>query len=101
MNPKILEVNENIQSYKDEIVSHPLYNNLNGVVWEEESDVDVDPASYYEMYLDAMKQFRANTILVEDFVSRVDGKNIPVVGGGVDVFLKTTFSIIENGRNYC
>ena len=31
MNPKILEVNKNIQSYKEEIVSHPLYSQLNTI----------------------------------------------------------------------
>ena len=31
MNPKILEVNKNIQSYKEEIVSHPLYRQLNTI----------------------------------------------------------------------
>jgi len=31
MNPIILEVNKNIQSYKEEIVNHPLYNQLNTI----------------------------------------------------------------------
>ena len=31
MNPKILEVNKNIQSYKEEIVNHPLYSQLNTI----------------------------------------------------------------------
>ena len=31
MNPKILEVNKNIQTYKDEIVNHPLYSQLNTI----------------------------------------------------------------------
>ena len=31
MNPKILEINKNIQDYKEEIVYHPLYKKLNSV----------------------------------------------------------------------
>ncbi len=31
MNPKILEVNKNIQPYKEEIVNHPLYSQLNTI----------------------------------------------------------------------
>ena len=31
MNPKIIEINKNIQSYKEEIVSHPLYRQLNTI----------------------------------------------------------------------
>ena len=31
MNPKILEINKNIQNYKEEIVCHPLYKKLNSV----------------------------------------------------------------------
>lgn len=31
MNPKILEINKNIQHYKEEIVYHPLYKKLNSV----------------------------------------------------------------------
>ena len=31
MNPKILEINKNIQNYKEEIVYHPLYKKLNSV----------------------------------------------------------------------
>ena len=31
MNPRILEINKNIQSYKEEIVNHPLYKKMNSV----------------------------------------------------------------------
>ena len=31
MNPKVLEINKNIQVYKEEIVNHPLYKKLNSV----------------------------------------------------------------------
>ena len=150
MNTKILEINKNIQSYKDAIVQHSLYKKMNSVediailmeyhvyaVWdfmsllkalqsiltctnspwkpvgdtqirrlinsivlEEESDVDSDgnPASHYEMYLDAMKQCGANTDPIENFVSTVSKNNIPKVNEGVDTFLKSTFDIIDSGE---
>ncbi len=150
MNPKVLEVNKNIQSYKEEIVNHPLYKKLNSVediavlmehhvyaVWdfmsllkalqslltctsspwkpvgdtkirrlinsivlEEESDVDEagNPASHYEMYLDAMKQCKANTTPIENFVEGVTAENIPAVSEGIDTFLNTTFDVIKSGK---
>ena len=148
MNARVLEINKNIQSYKEEIINHPLYKKLNSVediailmehnvyaVWdfmsllkvlqsiltctsspwkpvgdtqirrlinsivlEEESDVDADgnPASHYEMYLDAMKQCGANTTAIEGFVANVTSTNIPKVSDGVDSFLKSTFDIIDS-----
>jgi len=73
---------------------------INSIVLEEESDVDQDgnPASHYEMYLDAMKQCGANTNKIEDFVSKITDNNPPPINDGVDAFLKTTFSIINSGK---
>ncbi|MAX68525.1 MAG: heme oxygenase [Flavobacteriales bacterium] len=150
MNPKILEVNKNIQSYKEEIVNHPLYNQLNTIedvqklmeihvyaVWdfmsllkglqieltctkipwkpigenktrrlinsivlEEESDVDSEgnPSSHYEMYLDAMKECGANTSEIESFVNSVSGINLPKINTAVDLFLATTFDVLNSGE---
>lgn len=150
MNPKVLEINKNIQSYKEEVVNHPLYKKLNSIediavlmehhvyaVWdfmsllkalqsaltctsspwkpvgdtkirrlinsivlEEESDVDEagNPASHYEMYLDAMKQCKANTTPIESFVNDVSSNHIPKVSKGIDAFLKTTFDVIESNE---
>ena len=150
MNPRILEINKNIQPYKEKIVNHQLYKKMNSVddvavlmehhvyaVWdfmsllkalqsiltctsppwkpigdtkirrlinsivlEEESDVGADgnPASHYEMYLDAMKQSGANTAPIEHFVSSVSLNHIPSVSEGVDNFLKFTFEVIDSGK---
>ena len=51
---------------------------INSIVLEEESDVDADgnPASHYEMYLDAMKECGANTTEIENFVDRINDENI-------------------------
>tara|TARA_E500000331_G_C17272751_1_gene720064 strand:+ start:1033 stop:1773 length:741 start_codon:yes stop_codon:yes gene_type:complete len=150
MNPRILEINKNIQSYKEEIVNHSLYKKINSVediavlmehhvyaVWdfmsllkalqsiltctsspwkpvgdtqirrlinsivlEEESDVDADgnPASHYEMYLDAMKQSGAKIRPIECFVAEVSENNIPSVNKGIDSFLNSTFDVIDSGE---
>ena len=150
MNAKVLKINKNIQSYKNEIVQHDLYKNMNSVediatlmehhvyaVWdfmsllkalqsiltctsspwkpvgdkkirrlinsivlEEESDVDLygNPASHYEMYLDAMKQSGANTSPIESFVANVSASNIPKVNNEIDDFLKSTFDVINSEK---
>ena len=71
---------------------------INSIVLEEESDVDADgnPASHYEMYLDAMRECGANTKDIESFVSNVNTDNIPPVNNGVDSFLKSTFGVINS-----
>ena len=73
---------------------------INSIVLEEESDIDADgnPASHYEMYLDAMKQSGANTSPIECFVKDVSSNNIPLVGEGIDGFLKSTFDVIDSGE---
>ena len=75
---------------------------VNGIVLEEESDVDKEnnPLSHYEMYIDAMKQCGANTSAIESFVSNVSTTNIPSVNDGVDAFLKTTFDVIESNETH-
>ena len=150
MNPKINEINKNIQPYKEKIVKHPLYKKMtsikhiatlmehhvyavwdfmsllkalqsiltctsppwkpvgdtqirrliNSIVLEEESDVDADgnPASHYEMYLDAMKQCGANTVPIESFVSNVTSTSLPKVSVEIDSFLKSTFDVIKSGE---
>jgi len=71
---------------------------INSIVLEEESDVDEDgnPASHYEMYLEAMRQCGANTKPIEFFVSQIIDNTPPSVNDGVDVFLKNTFDIIKS-----
>ena len=152
MNQKILEINSNIKSYKEEIINHPLYENLksiedisilmehhvyavwdfmsllkslqynltctsspwkpigdskvrrliNSIVLEEESDMDMNgvPSSHFEMYLDAMKQCKANTNNIETFISQVSSNYIPSVSKGVDDFLNTTFKVIDSGQSH-
>ncbi|MDA7578278.1 DUF3050 domain-containing protein, partial [Flavobacteriales bacterium] len=152
MNQKILEINSNIKSYKEDIINHPLYENLksiedisilmehhvyavwdfmsllkslqynltctsspwkpvgdskvrrliNSIVLEEESDMDMNgvPSSHFEMYLDAMKQCKANTNYIETFISQVSSNYIPSVSKGVDDFLNTTFKVIDSGQSH-
>ena len=71
---------------------------INSIVLEEESDVDIDgnPSSHYEMYLEAMRECGANTSPIKTFVTEVKHNNIPSVSNAVDDFLKTTFNIIKS-----
>jgi hypothetical protein len=73
---------------------------INSIVLEEESDIDNNnqPASHYEMYLDAMKECGANTDPIEKFVAQVTKNYIPSVSPGIDPFLKTTFQVIDSQK---
>ena len=75
---------------------------INSIVLEEESDIDQNgnPSSHYEMYLDAMKECGAKTENIENFVKTVKKNNIPSVNEGVDVFLNSTFDIINSGESH-
>lgn len=71
---------------------------INSIVLEEESDVDQNgnPASHYEMYLDAMIESGANTSKIKEFVDNVTANHIPSVNDDVDEFLKSTFDVIDS-----
>ena len=73
---------------------------INSIVLEEESDVDIDglPASHFEMYLDAMKQCGADTLPIQSFIKNVNSNYLPKVNSGVDLFLKSTFDVIESNK---
>ena len=73
---------------------------INSIVLEEESDIDADgnPASHYEMYLDAMKECGANTTEIEKFVNSVTVTDLPKVNTAIDSFLSTTFDVLKTGE---
>jgi hypothetical protein len=73
---------------------------INSIVLEEESDVDADgnPASHYEMYLDAMKECGANTTEIENFVDSITDINLPKVNNAIDSFLATSFDVLKTGE---
>ena len=75
---------------------------INSIVLEEESDVDINgnPASHYEMYLEAMRQCGADTKPIEGFVKTVSSEKIPFINKGVNDFLKSTFDIIESNQSH-
>ena len=152
MNPKISELNEKLQPYRNEIVKHKLYSKLktksdikklmeshvfavwdfmsllkalqikltcfeipwrpigdpkirrlvNSIVLEEESDVDSEgnPASHFELYLEAMKECEAETSTIETFMKNLNKDSRPKINEDIDNFLNTTFSIIEGGKSH-
>ena len=152
MNPKISELNEKLQPYRNEIVNHKLYSKLktksdikklmeshvfavwdfmsllkalqinltcfespwrpigdpkirrlvNSIVLEEESDVDSEgnPASHFELYLEAMKECEAETSTIETFMKNLNKNSRPKINEDIDSFLNTTFSIIEGGKSH-
>ena len=82
---------------------------INEIVLEEESDIDIhgQPASHYEMYLQAMQQCGADTQQVERFINRLlkgySHKellkfNVEDIKDYTLTFVKTTFDIIHRGK---
>jgi len=82
---------------------------INEIVLEEESDIDIkgQPASHYEMYLQAMQQCGANTQQVERFIARLlNGYshkellkfNVEGLEKYTLEFVNTTFEIIHRGK---
>ena len=82
---------------------------INEIVLAEESDVDLNgnPKSHFELYLESMIQIGANTKKIEDFISKiktlksynksVESINISPV---VKQFMDFTFNIINTNKNH-
>ena len=75
---------------------------VNSIVLEEESDVDSEgnPASHFELYLEAMKECEAETSTIETFMENLNKDSRPKINEDIDSFLNTTFSIIEGGKSH-
>lgn len=75
---------------------------VNSIVLEEESDVDSEgnPASHFELYLEAMKECEAETSTIEKFMKNLNKDSRPKINEDIDSFLNTTFSIIEGGKSH-
>ena len=75
---------------------------INSIVLEEESDINLEgnPSSHYEMYLEAMEECGANTNEIKRFVNNIDGINLPNVNNDIDLFLSTTFDILKDGESH-
>ena len=75
---------------------------VNSIVLEEESDVDSEgnPASHFELYLEAMKECEAETSTIETFMKNLNKHSRPSINEDIDSFLNTTFSIIEGGKSH-
>ena len=85
---------------------NPLISRLiNEIVLDEESDIDQqgNPTSHFELYIDAMNAFGANTEPIFQFIKHLESgsindainkSNLPL---GVKDFIETTFKFIEKG----
>lgn len=82
---------------------------INEIVLEEESDIDIEgnPSSHYEMYLQSMQQSGANTQQVERFINRLLSGyshkellkfNVEQLQDYTLKFVNTTFEIINRGK---
>ena len=75
---------------------------INSIVLEEESDVDSNgnPASHFELYLEAMKECGAETSTIETFMKNLKKDSRPKINEDIDSFLNTTFSVIKGGKSH-
>jgi hypothetical protein len=80
---------------------------INEIVVGEESDVDQDGnrVSHFELYLNAMKQAKANTEVIESFINSLkQNKNLELAFDQANVpnaardFVRFTFQIINTGK---
>jgi hypothetical protein len=82
---------------------------INEIVHGEESDINElgEPKSHFEMYLDAMRQVKANTTEINNFINHLESGNtieyslneINLDKRVVD-FVKFSFSIIETNKTH-
>jgi hypothetical protein len=92
----------------------PNQNNFSGklvneIVLAEESDIDMNnnPKSHFELYLESMENLGADTNLIKDFIKEINSSqsyyesvkkfNIPSV---VKEFMDFTFDIIKTNKNH-
>jgi len=82
---------------------------VNEIVLAEESDVDLngDPKSHFELYLESMNQIGASTKIINDFISKI--KNSKSYSNSIDKininpivkeFMDFTFNIINTNKNH-
>ncbi len=82
---------------------------VNEIVLAEESDVDLngDPKSHFELYLESMIQIGASTKKIEDFISEIKNsksytKSVEKININpiVKEFMDFTFNIIDTNKNH-
>tara|TARA_Y100000389_G_C17446556_1_gene511975 strand:- start:1466 stop:2245 length:780 start_codon:yes stop_codon:yes gene_type:complete len=82
---------------------------INEIVWGEETDFDKDgnSVSHFEMYLNAMRQIGANTLVIENLLSQLqNGKHIFDIIKQMELtsyvtdFLRFTFQTIEESKTH-
>ena len=70
---------------------------INEIVLGEESDVDQhgNPCSHFELYLRAMEEIGANTVVIKDFINTFDTSLLP---NGAKEFVEYNIDLAINGR---
>ena len=79
---------------------------INEIVLDEESDINEygEAKSHFELYVDSMNSFGADTTGINNFLELINYHNLDyaienaILPLGVKKFLKTTFSFINNGE---
>ncbi len=80
---------------------------INEIVYGEESDINElgEPQSHFEMYLDAMRQVKANTTEIYNFINLLESNNSVEyslneinIDKRVSDFVKFSFSVIETNK---
>jgi hypothetical protein len=83
---------------------------INEIVHAEESDINElgEPKSHFEMYLDAMKQIKADTSKIDLLINLIEsGNDINYALNQLNIdqhvinFVKFSFEIIETGEPHC
>jgi hypothetical protein len=76
---------------------------------DEESDLNLngEPMSHFEMYLESMEEIQANTLKINDFIIRIkevdttfDFINNYKIDSSVQSFLNFSFQTIEGGKSH-
>jgi hypothetical protein len=82
---------------------------INQIIVDEESDLNLngEPKSHFEMYLEAMEEIQANTLTINDFIIRIKEVDTTVdfinnynIDSSVQSFLNFSFQTIEGGKSH-
>ena len=82
---------------------------INQIIVDEESDLNYngEPKSHFEMYLEAMEEIQANTLLINHFISGIKEQDATVnfinnynIDSSIQSFLNFSFQTIEGRKSH-